>query len=122
MIALLFSGRLNLTPGARPIFLLYQIFVNILNFLSDNIACTFAAELDGDLIASSSCVSLTVLGSPHVTLSIYKVILVENTTLNLICEADVPDTGHPDWQKGVNFKWTERGTEVVTNGGELTNK
>ena len=45
--------------------------------------------------------------------------LVESRTLTLTCEADVPDTGHPDWQKGVNFTWFENDTVLVTNGGEL---
>ena len=45
--------------------------------------------------------------------------LVENRTLTLMCEADVPDTGHPDWGKGVNFTWKENITPLVNNGGEL---
>ena len=45
--------------------------------------------------------------------------LVESRTLTLMCEADVPDTGHPDWLRGVNFTWFENDTVLVTNGGEL---
>ena len=87
------------------------------DFFPDNITCTFEAESDGHLITSSSCVPLTVLGSPSVKLSNYSMTLVENRTLTLTCEADVPDTGHPDWLRGVNFTWTEN---PVSNGGELT--
>ena len=46
--------------------------------------------------------------------------LVENTNVTLTCEAEVPDTGHPDWPHGVNFTWFENDTELVTNGGEIT--
>ena len=93
--------------------------LTFLHFLSDDITCTFEAESDGHLITSSSCVSLTVLGSPLVKLSNYTMTLVENPTLNLLCEAEVPDTGHPDWLKGVTFTWSESGTKLVNNAGEL---
>ena len=45
--------------------------------------------------------------------------LVANRTLTLTCEAFVPNTGHPDWQKGVNFTWKENITPLENNGGEL---
>ena len=71
------------------------------------------------MITSSSCVSLTVLGDPSVKLNNYSMTLVENRTLTLTCEAFVPNTGHPDWQKGVNFTWKENITPLENNGGEL---
>ena len=72
------------------------------------------------MIESSNSVSLAVLGDPFTTLSNYSMTLVENRTLTLTCEAEVPDTGHPDWSKGVTFTWKKDFIPIVSNGGELT--
>ena len=88
--------------------------------LSDNITCTFKAESEGHLILSSESVSLTVLGSPSVSLSNYSITLIKSTTLTLRCKAAVPDTGHPDWPNGVNFTWFKMGQELMSDEGRFS--
>ena len=58
-------------------------------------------------------VSLAVLPPPTVKISPLTITVLEYTWFQLTCEAHVPDTGHPDVGKGINFTWFYYGDRVA---------
>ena len=64
-------------------------------------------------------ISLSVLAVPRVKISNLDMTVEENTPFTLMCEAYVPDTGHPDRSKGVNITWFKDGVSIDTNGSKF---
>ena len=65
---------------------------------------------------NSSRILLSILAVPQVKISNLDMTVEENTPFILMCEAYVPETGHPDQSKGVNITWLKDGVLIDTNG------
>ena len=82
-------------------------------FLAGDISCEFTGTSAGERIESVRNVSLAVLPPPTVRVTPLDVTVPEYTWFTLTCKAHVPDTGHPDVGKGVNFTWFGLGGRVA---------
>ena len=57
--------------------------------------------------------SFSVLAQPRLRINPLTLALTSKEDVTVSCTADVPDTGHPDVEKGVLFKWWE-GDQLIT--------